>query len=190
MIRPGATRLLLAIGAAALLVAGGTLFWGCSPKPRAPVLRDEPYYQNDKEGFRFLAPEGWKMSARSELPPGKLPKETTLVNYRRPSGKGAAFVVTAEDLPASADLAEHLARGSYGVTHWVRAGSPTGVKAGNAEGTRYSYTGRSGREELAKEVVAVRRGERVYFFITVYPPTDAESRDQVRRVVENIDWKG
>src|SRR5262245_64118678 len=76
------------------------LLLGCAPRPRAPALLDEPVYQNEREGFRFLVPEGWKQYARSEAPPGKGERERLLVLYRRLTpGPEATLEVTRADLP-------------------------------------------------------------------------------------------
>jgi hypothetical protein len=168
-----------------LLLAGG-----CSTRPRAPVLRDDPVYQDDREGFRFLAPTGWSQSTRAEIPPGKHETEVPLVAYRRRAGPAAAtFRVSLIDLPTSADLLAHLSAPSYGVDVWKKTAPPEEVKVGSASGVRYVLRGKSGKEEVEKEVVCVRRGERVYFFTSMYLPADTDIRDQLRRVNEDIIWK-
>jgi hypothetical protein len=175
---------------ATLLLLSASLLAGCNTRPRAPALRDDPVYQNDREGFRFLAPEGWTQAARTEVPPGKVKAETPLVDYRRTKGEGrAALRVSLADLPDSTDLGKYLAGPSYGVDKWAPAGPPEEVSAGSATGTRYAFSGRVGKEEVAKEVVAVRRGGRVYFFAALYAPKDVEVRDQLRRVVSSVVWK-
>src|SRR2546423_15656230 len=73
-----------------LLALCALLLLGCDSKPRAPALMDDPVYQNDREGFRFLVPDGWKQHARAEVPPGKSEKERLLVQYRRPAEGGEA----------------------------------------------------------------------------------------------------
>jgi hypothetical protein len=164
---------------------------GCSSRPRAPVLSDDPVYQNNKEGFRFLAPTGWMQTARAEVPPGRREKETPIVAYSRDSGKfSASFRVSVIDLPETTDMAEFLAKRSYGVEHWTQTGAPEDVKVGSVTGVRYTFRGRLNRtEEQVKEVVCLRRGERVYLFTAMYTPGDREAQDQLRRVVENIIWK-
>src|SRR5262245_25916538 len=101
----------VAIAAAALVLAS------CSSGPRAPALRDEAVYQNDREGFRFRVPEGWTQHAKSDLPPGKANKEHLLVSYRR-SSKPASLEVSLADVPESADLATYLAGPSFGAKQW------------------------------------------------------------------------
>src|SRR5688572_22928786 len=61
-----------AVSAVALLALGCS-----SDRPKAPPLTNEAVYQNDKIGLRFLTPEGWKVTARTDLPPGQLPRPVT-----------------------------------------------------------------------------------------------------------------
>jgi hypothetical protein len=178
--------------ARATLIIGWTflLVGGCSTRPRAPVLRDDPVYQDDREGFRFLAPEGWTQSTRAEVPRGKRETETPLVAYRRKTGSAlASFRVSLIDLSSSADLAAYVAGPSYGVSKWSPMNQPEDITVGGAAGVRYTLRGRSGNEEVIKEVVCFRRGERVYFFTAMYTPSDIEVRDELRRTVESIIWK-
>ena len=101
---------------------------GCTPRPSAPALRDDPVYQNDREGFHFLAPEGWQQSVRSDIPPGKVDKERPLVNYQRNTGVTPASIrVSLADLPASTDiLLEALAEPDQGLAPF--GSRPGGVK--------------------------------------------------------------
>src|SRR5205807_3959401 len=60
--------------------------------PHAPALRSEPVYNNTREGFRFVAPEGWSQVAKADLPPGPVEKERLLVRYQAATGGGAMEV--------------------------------------------------------------------------------------------------
>src|SRR5262249_45571367 len=92
---------------------------GCNTRPRAPALVDEPIYQNEREGLRFLVPEGWKQLARADVPPGKVDRERLLVQYRRLlPGQEATLEVRLADLPTSAALDSLLSAPSYGVDRW------------------------------------------------------------------------
>lgn len=176
--------------ALALLLVGLSLLAGCGRGPRAPALQDDPVYTNEDEGFRFRVPEGWHQSAHAVLPPGKLDKERLLVQYRRPDpARPATLEVAAADLPPSTDLAAYLAEPAYGATTWrVRAG-PEPVQAGGMEGSRYDLTARVGTDDMTREVVAFRRGERVYFFTALFLSKDPDAREQFRRSVGRLVWK-
>jgi hypothetical protein len=175
---------MLAMGWALLLMGG------CDSRPRAPVLSDDPVYQNDREGFRFLVPDGWSQSTRSDVPRGKHEIEMPLVAYNRQDRSSfTSFRVSLIDLSTSADLAAHVSAPSYGVDKWTSTGRPEEVTIGSVSGVRYSLRGRSGKAEVIKEVVCVRRGERVYFFTSMFPPVETDVRDQLRKVVESTIWK-
>jgi hypothetical protein len=177
-------------GALVLLAVGLALLAGCGPRPRAPALEDNPVYLSDSGGFRFVVPEGWHQYARSELPPGKLDKERLLVQYRRLGAEQQATLeVSAADLPASANLAEYLGGPNYGAKEWRLRGKPEAVTVAGVPGTRHDYTAHVGKEDLAREVVAFRRGERVTFFTVVYAPKDVSAQEQFRRAVDRILWK-
>jgi hypothetical protein len=175
---------------AILILLATSLAVGCSDRPRAPVLSNDPVYQDDREGLRFLAPEGWTQSGKANLPHGKSAKERTLVDYRRASGtRGASFRVTLADLDPSTDLADFLAGLSYGVQKWHLTAPPETVPVGNASGLRYKFSSGPGKAELIKDVIAVRRGDRVYFFTALYGPADTEVQGELGRVVSSVIWK-
>jgi len=163
---------------------------GCNGQPQAPVLRNEPVYENATEGFRFLTPDGWRQHAKVNVPRGKLEKERLLVQYVRLTGeKGASLDVSMADLPATTDPAHYLAGPSGGVKSW-RAKSPVeSVQVGDVPAERFLFIGRMDKEEAVKEVVAIRRGERIYFFTAYFAPGDTKAQQQVRRTVESTLWK-
>jgi hypothetical protein len=162
---------------------------GCSRRPHAPALGDDPVYQNSREGFRFLAPEGWVQRARAEIPPGKAEKERLLVEYQRVGGgKLALLEVSLADLPPSTDLITYLAGPADGVEKWRSVGRPENLEIEGVEATRMTFSGRVGKEDMTREVVAFRRGERVYFFVGLFTATDGKARDELRRAVGSTIW--
>jgi hypothetical protein len=164
---------------------------GCNTRPVAPLISDDPVYVNDREGFRFLMPEGWTQFSRSDVPPGKTEKERTLVEYKRTSGQlQALFEVSLADLPPGTDPATYLAQRSFGVTNWQLRGAPQKLTINDVAGTRYILAGKlSDQRELQREVVVFQRGERTYFFTGLFPPKDTAARDQIRTAVESVIWK-
>jgi hypothetical protein len=63
------------------------------------------------------------------------------------------------------------------------------VAAGNTQGVRVTLAGRAGNEGTQRDVVAVRRGGRVYFFTLLAAPADTTARDQTRQAVGSLLWK-
>jgi hypothetical protein len=173
----------------AFLAALLGLLPGCAPRPRAPALGQEPVYHNTAAGLRFLAPEGWAQVAKGEVPPGKQEKERLLVAYQRPTpGSNARLEVTCTDLAKGTDLAVYLAAPAFGVKSWQTAATAEALTAGGVASHRFIFTGRAGAEDLTREVVACRRGERVYFFTGLFQSGDTKARDEIRRAVASVLW--
>jgi hypothetical protein len=163
---------------------------GCERGPRAPVLSDEPVYQNAVEGFRFLAPPGWSQRAKANLPPGKLGKERLLVQYRRlKEGPVASLEVTALDAEAASEWKTLLAGPSFGITHWKEHSPMETIAIGPLEVQRYLFAGPGEKDRLLKDVVVFPRGERVYLFTGLYYASDVAGRDQFRTAVESTIWQ-
>ncbi len=168
----------------------GLVLCGCDNRPRAPALQPGPLYQSEREGLRFLAPDDWVQRARAELPAGRYEKPELLVAYTRVTDRPAEFEVTLADLPEGTDLQKFLtATPSEGV-RWQAKGAPEELTVGGVPATRFTLAGGSGKGAQAKEVVAVRRGGRVYFFAGIFPAGDRATRDEVRRAVNSVVWKG
>jgi len=173
-----------------LAALAALLLSGCGPRPRAPALRDEPVYENDREGFRFRVPEGWTQHARAELPNGPLQKEHLLVRYMLGgAGKHAVLEVSMADLPESTDLSTYLAGPSYGAKQWRRGAPPKPLEGKALPATRYVLSATVAEAEMTKEVVVFRRGGRVYLFTGLFSPTEPKARDELRRAVESTIWK-
>jgi len=172
------------------LLSSLSVLAGCAEQPRAPALRDDPVYINEREGLRFLVPENWVQQGSANLPAGKLAKEHSLVRFVRKSrDKKAILEITVAGLEESADLAAHLAGPSFSAKGWHRTASREPVETQGLTGTRFTFTGRVGKDEIIKEVVAFRKGERVYFFNGLFFPGDNQARDQIRQTIKGTIWK-
>jgi hypothetical protein len=167
------------------------LIVGCNSRPRAPALVTDSVYQNDQEGFRFEVPDGWIIHAKTTLPSGvPVTKEKMLVAYRRPHPKRMAVMeVACVDLPEDADLTLQLIGKRTDADAWKQSAQPDAASVGDLPGKRF-YFSKMGRDyQLNKEVVAVRRGGRFYFFVLVATPEDLTARDEIRRVIAGVTWK-
>jgi hypothetical protein len=163
---------------------------GCARRPRAPALLNEPVYQNSQEGFRFLVPEGWTESARSDTAPARTEKEWLLVRYELfTAEKPASLEVTLADVPETTGLGAFLSGPSHGGSLWRAAGGAAELRINDEPAQRLTFTGKVGGEAMTREVTAFRRGERVYFFTGMYPTVDTKARDETRRAVGSVLWK-
>lgn len=163
---------------------------GCDSKPRAPALLDEPVYENDVEGFRFLAPEGWSLRGKAVLPPGPVTQERLLVVYQQlAADQGATLEVLRFDVPETTDLAAYLAGASYGTKQWTLKRPAEELRIGPAAARRFLFAATQGKAEMLKDVVVFQRGGRYYFFTGLYWANDDAARDQIQRAVESTIWK-
>ena len=168
----------------------GLLLCGCDGRPRAPALQPGPLYQSESEGLRFLAPDDWVQRARAEVPPGRYEKPELLVAYTRGADRPAELEVSLADLPEGTDLQKFLTAPAPVGVRWQAKGPPEAVTVNGVPGTRFTLAGGSGKGAQTREVVAFRRGGRVYFFAGTFPAGDRATRDEIRRSVNSTVWKG
>jgi hypothetical protein len=173
----------------ALLSALPFLFTGCSEGPKAPPLTNDAVYQNDKAGVRFLAPPGWSITSRSDLPPGPLAKPTLLVSYMQTSGeKPAEFEFIAADVPGDMDLGKYLVEHRVGAGKWTLSPTSKPLTVGGSPATQYSFTPASSTDELRREATAVRRGGRAFFFLVTCSRRDVERHSQAVSSIDSVAW--
>jgi hypothetical protein len=162
---------------------------GCGSRPRAPALQDGSVYQNDREGFRFLVPDGWVQQAKANVPDDKLDQERLLVLYRSfKTSPPGSLEVTAMDLPADVDLAEFLQGRPSGGQNWRLDGDPEALSINGVDATLFKLQGVKRPSSLAREVVTFRRGGRVYFLTSTFSANDIVRRDQARGAAASVQW--
>jgi hypothetical protein len=170
-----ATRLGVA-GVLALLAAG------CAAKTR-------PAFESEAHGLRFVPPPGWSQRARNDEPPAA-GKEQLLVTYKRlrPGRMAWLQVSVAENAPEGLPADWLAARPPGG--GWDPEGALEDVTCGGCPAARVRYAAPAARPPLAAELVAVRRGGRVYLFTGTFPAGDEAARQEIRRTVDGVTWGG
>lgn len=165
--------------------------FGCESRPRAPKLVNESIYQNDDAGFRIEIPDGWSMHVKTLLPPGQPAlKERKLVGYKlHLSAVPASLEISCMDLPEDADLVAYFTGNRTGPEAWRVLQKPAEFNLGGVAARRLVLELGSGADAQRKEVAAVRRGTRTFFFTTITSPRDVESRDAVRAALDRISCK-
>lgn len=171
--------------AAVLLVA---LAGGCNSRPSAPPLVDGPAYRDSREGFRFQVPEGWKQRARGQVPAGAIEKERMLTEYKSMKGYPATLMVTVADVPETTELADYLAKNTLTREAWRLDTPAEDFTINGVPAARISYSMGAGETEMVREIVAFRRGQRVYFFKSFYARVDAKSKNALRTATETVVW--
>jgi hypothetical protein len=166
---------------------------GCGPEPpRAPALSNERVYSDSTGGFRFLAPEGWIMSARSVPPAGPLPKAILLVHYQNPrADQSGDLHVYAAEVPENKDVGEHIEATPIGPDPWKQSAKPEAVTIGGEAAKRYYFKPVKVKpKDPTREILAFRRGGRVYLFCITYDNGDGATRDRVRTLFDGLRWDG
>lgn len=173
----------------ALCLVGLTLLAACESRPQAPLLRDSPVYQNDREGFRFLVPEGWTQTANAMLPPGDFEDEVFLVRYRlaTPTG-GAMMQVLVLQEKAPLNLGDHHAGPSFGVEKWTLLEPVEKLIIGGKTAEHYRYSGKLQDSQMSKDVYGFRNSGRVYSFVGLFWSEDEFARQQIERAVKSTVW--
>ena len=173
-----------------VLMAAAWAVGNSPPRPVAPpLIQGEPVYENKQEGFRFLPPPNWPMHSRTEVPPGKLDKERLLVSYKRATGGGFSILdVSMNDVPPGKELKDCVAEYAVIRKIWEPDGKPRPFEVAGLPALRQAFKSSGSANPLAKEVVGVLKGERVYFFAGIFAAKDTKSRDQVRKAVESLTW--
>jgi hypothetical protein len=161
----------------------------CGWKPSAPALTDEPVYRDRREGFRFFVPEGWKQRARGEVPSGKISGERMLVEYKcLHCSLPATLMVTVSDVPTTTTLSTYLVKNTLTGEKWRLSAPAEDFTLNGEPAARITYVMPAGKEEMVRDIVAFRRGERVYFFKGFYAASDAKSRRALQTAVDTIVW--
>jgi hypothetical protein len=114
------------------------------------------------------------------------------VKYKRLDEQGPAFFrASMLDLAEDANLATYLREKPPGPENWHATGATETLQVGGQPATRVTFTGiweEGEKEEVVKEVVAVRRGGRVYFFTGIYPAANRNVQTIIRTAVASVVW--
>ena len=158
-----------------------TAFTGCNSRP------GEPEFRAEREGLRFVPPQGWSERARGDAASCGQKHDRLLVQYKRlQAGAPAWLRVTVADMPPSRPLDVCLAERAPG--NWKRESEVEKIQVGGLPAVRASFVGRWHDRDLRCELVAVRRGSEVYWFSGTWPVNDVAARDQVRDAVGSAVW--
>lgn len=161
---------------------------GCAPKPRAPALVDGAVYHNDKEGFRFAVPDGWFQQIKTDLPPGPVTKERTLVQYRVFEPSAASLEVAVRDFDEEPNVEEYLTTKKIAGTLWKLREPVAPVSLGDRDAQRYFLEANVRGQRTFREVIAYRRGTRLYLFNGMFLPGDTLHQEQIRQSLAGMRW--
>jgi hypothetical protein len=168
------------------------LAFGCGNKPRAPQIQkgDGPFHAAS-EGLRLQPPKGWRQFGYTELPGGRIAKEVDLVKYKLLDGRRIAVMrVSVVDLPEATSVDQFLRERPPSHEDWRPASAKTEtVDVSGQPGVRLAFNGTWEGKNAVREVVAVRRGQRVYSFTCIFGSGDTKTRDAVRQAIASVTWE-
>jgi hypothetical protein len=178
--------------AAALLVWLGLLGFAVTNwyfRPQAPELHHgETAFQSDTERIRFDVPADWVECARASLPRGPLPRELPLVKYKHPAENNTAMLrVTIANAPPEKTPAQCLEQ-RLPEDEWRLMSGPEVLEVAGAPAARAVWAGQGTEKDVVREVVAVRRGTRIFYFTATCLGNDDTSRTQMRRAWKSVTW--
>lgn len=176
----------MAHGAALLALV---LLSGCEERPSALPLDNSPVYNDTREGFRFLPPEDWRQTARGIVPAGKIARRRMLCEYKSLTPtKTAVLQVSVADVPLSEPLADHVKSETYRAEEWRAVGDAESFEINGVPAARVSYRKPAGKDATIREIIAFRRGVRVYLFTGIYMASDKKTRKAIQAAVDSVVW--
>ena len=153
---------------------------GCAARP--------PEQAYETNGFRFVPPPGWSERARHEDAAGSPTQDRLLVQYKRlTAGHLARLRVSVADVPSSVDLARCLSDHPLD-KGWRTSGRIESLEVNGLPAVRAAMAGKLQKMNYEGELLAVRQGERVYFFTAIFPMNDDQAREQARQAVTAAKW--
>ena len=161
---------------------------GCENKVSAPALTDDLVYENSA-GMRFVVPERWSVTAKSNIPDAIPSHPTRLVAYHSPTSLDATLDVYVANIPAQTSLNDYLTANPISPRRWTPEGSPESLTINGKSATRTSYSAKSSKNKpLRREIVLFDRDGLCYFFLLEYGSDDTKTREQARRAIESTVW--
>jgi hypothetical protein len=158
-------------------------------RPSAPPWDRGPVFREGREGFRFSVPDGWTQTVRGAVPAGKIASERVLTEYKcMTCARPSVLQVSVADVPLESPLTEYVLKNTLTGEKWQKSAGPEEFTINSEPAVRITYVQREGKAEGFKEIVAFRRGERVYFFKGFYAGTDPKARTALRAAVDTIVW--
>jgi hypothetical protein len=161
---------------------------GCGRTDPPELQQGLEVYHDDNGRFSFRPPAGWMQALRAGVQKGDRTQDSPLVKYKYAAGKEIAFFqVSAVDLPEGTDVTAFLDK-ALTRDEKRTSKSPEDLIVGGIKATRDTFSTKWDREPMTREVVAVRRGPRVFFFTATFPPSNKSIRETVRKLLDSVTW--
>lgn len=155
---------------------------------KRPLLGDDSKEFHDAQvGLRFTPPPKWSMQLQSTDAPGDHRPDRMIVKYKRvlPKKSAAWFRVEVADTPADVDISACVANRQAG-KDWKSKGEVSATTVGGLPAAKILYGGTYDGFPSLREIVGVRRGGQVFFFVSTYQFADKQAQEQTRQAIQTV----
>jgi len=192
---PRTQRWLLA-GALVLLATSSYFIWRHFYRPgisyqttekRPLLVSDQKEFHDAQLGLRFTPPPKWSMQLQTTEATGDHRPDRMVVKYKRvlPKLSAAWFRVEVADAPAGEDVGESLAKRQAG-KDWKSKGDVSTTTVSGLPAAKILYGGTYDGFPSLREIVAVRRGGQVFYFVSTYQFADKQAQEQTRQTLQTV----
>lgn len=153
---------------------------------KRPLLKSEGADFHDAQtGIRFTPPPKWSMQARSYEAPDVQRKDRLVVKFKRvlPNAPAAWLRVEIADVPAAIDIVDAVKQRKAG-SDWKTKGAVEPMNVAGLAAARIQHGGMYNGIPSLRDIVGVRRGPEVIYFIGTYGVGDRQAQEQLRQAIQ------
>jgi hypothetical protein len=187
-----------ALALAALAVLAGALYFiwqhfqtsGIVIETREgrPLLKSNPAEFRDAEvGIRFKPPAKWSMQLVSKEAP-EHSSDRMVVKYKRllPNAPAAWFRVYVVDVPPHEAIADAVQARNPGHDGWKPRSGVESITVAGYAAAKIRYTGSYNGFPSFRDIVGVRRGGQVFFFVSTYRHGDSAAQQEAAQAMHSV----
>jgi hypothetical protein len=157
-------------------------------KAGAPLLQTgDSVFHDAATKFGMVPPGNWSMQMRALPASDEHDGERPLVKYKRLlHGWSPAWVkVSVADVAASTSLGSLLVKRSPG-DNWGQASAVEELTVAGHPAARITFAGQWDKKDYVRDIVAVRRGEQVFYIAGTFEKADPTARRRIQQAVDTV----
>jgi hypothetical protein len=154
-----------------------------------PLLKQtEREFRDTDIGFRFTPPPRWSRQAHSTEAEKAHSNDRLLVKFKRllPNAPAAWFRVHLVDVPADEPLVEAVKNRKPGQVGWTHKGGVETLTVAGLPAAKIQYGGHYNGFASVRDIIGVRRGGQVFFFVLTYQIADRSAQEQAREAMSTV----
>jgi hypothetical protein len=154
---------------------------------KRPLLkRDTKDFQDAQVGVRFTPPPKWSLQARSTEDSNTAIKDRLLVKFKRliPGVTPAWLRVYVAKTPPAETIVVSVQNRAPG-PGWTASGKAQNTTINGLAGAKISYHGEYNGFPSVRDIIGIRRGEDVIFFIATYRIGDVGAQEQTQQAINS-----